>query len=120
MKHPGLHAQNYILLHIPTRTYLLMVQITKSNKNKYNKITRLKYFASLVGYLREERIFIKNPAQITIKHFSTGFKMRTINLRAVIEGIFHPAAGAAAPASVINTVVAVAITPPEPQPEWPT
>lgn len=61
----------------------------------------------VVGYLREERIFIKNPAQITIKHFSTGLKVRTINLGVIIKGICLPAAAAAAPGSVINTVVAV-------------
>lgn len=45
----------------------------------------------VVGYLRKERVFIENPAQIAIKHFSTGFKRRTINFQAVNKGIVHPA-----------------------------
>lgn len=69
-----------------------MLQITKTViKQLTNAINFKVLIIYVVGYLRKERVFIKNPAHIAIKHFSTGFKRRTINFQAVNKGIFHPA-----------------------------
>lgn len=77
----------------------VLVNIVKRRQSLYICMYTKLY---TVDYLREEWIFIKNSAQITIKHFSAALKdefgadKRRISLRW------------AAPASAINAVVALA------------